>query len=95
MGSFFDTVLRGLEAIEAAWREGCKQTTIWREELEECGKLQGSESTMSRVNRIMRLCRSVSVQDVHADLFRFLMTGRSREAISEWMGNKLTGRVSQ
>lgn len=36
----------------------------------------------------------VSVQDVHADLFRLLMTGRSREAVSEWLGNKLTGRVS-
>jgi hypothetical protein len=36
----------------------------------------------------------VSVRDVHADLFRLLMTGRSREAVSEWLGNKLTGRVS-
>lgn len=37
---------------------------------------------------------SVPVRDVHADLFRLLMTGRCREAISEWLGNKLTGRVS-
>lgn len=36
----------------------------------------------------------MSVKDVHADLFRLLMTGRCREAVSEWLGNKLTGRVS-
>lgn len=36
----------------------------------------------------------VSKADAHADLFRFLMTGRSNEAVSEWLGAKLTGRVS-
>jgi hypothetical protein len=41
---FLNTVLRGLEAMEAAWRDAYKQTMVWREELEECGKSQGSES---------------------------------------------------
>lgn len=44
--------MRGLEAIEAGWREGYKQTMIWREELEECGKLQGSEYDFSFRKRI-------------------------------------------
>lgn len=50
----------------------------------------------------MRTCKSriqltgdvVSVKEVHADLFKLLMTGRSGPAVQEWLGNRLTGRVS-
>lgn len=38
--------------------------------------------------------QGVSPADVHADLFRFLMTGRSGVAVGEWLGNRLTNRVS-
>ncbi|WWC94956.1 hypothetical protein V866_001808 [Kwoniella sp. B9012] len=37
--------------------------------------------------------QAMSIQDVHSDLFRFLMTGRSGVAVNEWMGNRLTGRT--
>lgn len=35
----------------------------------------------------------VSHADVHADLFRLLVTGRAGVAVTEWLGNRLTGRV--
>ena len=41
---FLNTILRGLEAIEHAFKEGEKQTMIWREELETCAEQQGSKS---------------------------------------------------
>lgn len=37
--------------------------------------------------------QAVSAPDVHADLFRFLMTGRPSVPVSEWLGNRLTNRV--
>lgn len=40
---FLNTILRGLEAIEHAFKEGEKQTMIWREELETCADQQGSK----------------------------------------------------
>lgn len=36
----------------------------------------------------------MSHPDVHADLFRLLVTGRAGVAVTEWLGNRLTGRVS-
>jgi hypothetical protein len=35
----------------------------------------------------------VTVADVHADLFRFLMAGRCGSAVNEWMGNRMTNRT--
>lgn len=37
---------------------------------------------------------SVSHAEVHSDLFKLLMVGRAGAAIAEWLGNRLTGRVS-
>nr|XP_018260797.1 uncharacterized protein I303_06513 [Kwoniella dejecticola CBS 10117]OBR82955.1 hypothetical protein I303_06513 [Kwoniella dejecticola CBS 10117] len=37
--------------------------------------------------------QAMSIPDVHSDLFRFLMTGRSGVAVNEWLGSKLTGRT--
>ncbi|WVF72936.1 hypothetical protein IAT40_007754 [Kwoniella sp. CBS 6097] len=37
--------------------------------------------------------QAMTIPDVHADLFRFLMTGRSGVAVNEWLGNRLTGRT--
>lgn len=37
--------------------------------------------------------QGVSASDVHAELFRFLMTGRPSVPIGEWLGNRLTNRV--
>ena len=36
----------------------------------------------------------VSKIDVHADLFNFMMTGRCGVAVAEYLGSRLTGRVS-
>ena len=44
MCAYFDSVLRGLENAETAYKEGAKQTMIWREELETCGEQQGGKS---------------------------------------------------
>jgi hypothetical protein len=38
-----DVVLRGFDAAEQAFKDGDKQTMIWREELETCGEQQGGE----------------------------------------------------
>ncbi|WVQ84661.1 hypothetical protein IAT38_006816 [Cryptococcus sp. DSM 104549] len=76
MVTLFDTVLRGLENAEAAFREGEKQTMICREDLETCAKQQAT-----------------SIPDVHADLFRHLITGRTGIAVTEWLGNRMTGRT--
>ncbi|ORY33369.1 anaphase-promoting complex, cyclosome, subunit 4-domain-containing protein [Naematelia encephala] len=76
LSGYLDIVLRGLEAAEHAFREGEKQTMIWREDLEACAEQQG----MTR-------------DQVHADLFRLLMTGRSDVAVSEWLGKNLTART--
>jgi len=35
----------------------------------------------------------VTVADVHADLFRFLMAGRCGPAVNEWLGNRMTNRT--
>jgi len=35
-----------------------------------------------------------SIEEVHAQLFQLLITGRASPAIAEWLGNRLTGRVS-
>nr|XP_019010398.1 uncharacterized protein I206_04867 [Kwoniella pini CBS 10737]OCF49179.1 hypothetical protein I206_04867 [Kwoniella pini CBS 10737] len=37
--------------------------------------------------------QAMTIPDVHSDLFRFLMTGRSGVAVNEWLGSKLTGRT--
>ncbi|WRT70155.1 uncharacterized protein IL334_007149 [Kwoniella shivajii] len=37
--------------------------------------------------------QAMSTFDVHSDLFRFLMTGRSGVAVNEWLGSRLTGRT--
>ncbi|WVQ74239.1 hypothetical protein IAR50_003835 [Cryptococcus sp. DSM 104548] len=71
-----DTVLRGVEGMELAFREGEKLTMIHREELDTCAKQQGT-----------------SISDVHADLFRFLLTGRTGVAVSEWLGSRMTPRT--
>lgn len=34
-----------------------------------------------------------SIPDVYADLFRFLMTGRTGIAVNEWLGSRMTPRV--
>jgi hypothetical protein len=34
-----------------------------------------------------------SIEEVHAQLFQLLITGRASPAIAEWLGNRLTGRV--
>ena len=44
MSSFLDVIVQGLEAVEQAFRDGEKQTMIWREELETCADQQGSRS---------------------------------------------------
>jgi len=36
-----------------------------------------------------------SIEEVHAQLFQLLVTGRASPAVAEWLGNRLTGRVSQ
>ncbi|RXK35659.1 hypothetical protein M231_07089 [Tremella mesenterica] len=37
--------------------------------------------------------QGMTKDDVHADLFRLLMTGRHGAAIGDWLGNRLTGRA--
>jgi hypothetical protein len=44
LNGFLDIILRGMESVEYAFKEGEKQTMIWREELESCGEQQGCES---------------------------------------------------
>jgi hypothetical protein len=41
LSGFLDIVLRGLESVGDAFKEGEKQTMIWREELESCGEQRG------------------------------------------------------
>jgi len=41
LSGFIDIVLRGLESVGDAFKEGEKQTMIWREELESCGEQRG------------------------------------------------------
>lgn len=42
---FLDVILRGIQVCATAFRDSEKQTMIWREELEECGQQQDSESS--------------------------------------------------
>jgi hypothetical protein len=83
--------MRGLESVEHAFKEGEKQTMIWREELESCGEQRGRESfgapPHSETNE------TVSVDEIHSHLFQLLITGRGSPAVTEWLGNRLTGRV--
>ena len=44
LSGFLDIVLRGLESVGDAFKEGEKQTMIWREELESCGEQRGCKS---------------------------------------------------
>lgn len=37
--------------------------------------------------------QDMSVADVHADLFRFLVAGRCGPAVSEWVGSRMTNRT--
>nr|ODN91736.1 hypothetical protein L203_00987 [Cryptococcus depauperatus CBS 7841] len=37
--------------------------------------------------------QGVSIADVHADMFRFLMTGRTGVVVSEWLGSRMTPRT--
>ena len=50
MSGFLHVILRGLEAAEHAFRDGEKQTLIWREELETCAEQQGSEWSFIRTH---------------------------------------------
>lgn len=53
MSDYLDAILRGLENAELAYKEGAKQTMIWREELETCGEQQGCESRSATVGSSM------------------------------------------
>ena len=90
LSGFLDIVLRGLESVGDAFKEGEKQTMIWREELESCGEQRGCESFKSAT-----ILMEASIEEVHAQLFQLLITGRASPAIAEWLGNRLTGRVSR
>ena len=90
LASLFDFVLKGIEAAEHAFREGEKQTLIWREEVESCGEQQGS---MSNIEAFRDSLSPVTKGEVHADLFRLLSTGRHGPAVGDWLGNRLTGRT--
>jgi len=50
LSGFIDTILRGLEAVGDAFKEGEKQTMIWREELESCGDQQASKCLTSDIS---------------------------------------------
>ena len=43
MSALFETLILGFEAAVLAWKDGARQTVIWREELETCGEQQGGE----------------------------------------------------
>ena len=70
LSAYLDIILRGLENAEAAYKEGGKQTMIWREELETCGEQQGSAlwfwspcaSTDSSIYQ-RRSCRAIQMLD--------------------------------
>ena len=44
---------------------------------------------------VTSILMKASIEEVHAQLFQLLITGRASPAIAEWLGNRLTGRVSQ
>lgn len=50
LSGFLDIVLRGLESVGEAFKEGEKQTMIWREELESCGEQRGCKSSVITLN---------------------------------------------
>ena len=47
----YNTYLRGLDAVDVAWREVSKQNMIWREELEGCASKHGSEYSSGSMYR--------------------------------------------
>lgn len=49
LARLLDSALLGIESIQAAFKEGEKQTMLWREELETCGQQQGSEWPRTRI----------------------------------------------
>ncbi|WWD19682.1 hypothetical protein CI109_104144 [Kwoniella shandongensis] len=65
--------------------------------------LENAEAAFREGEKQTMICRedletcaqqqATTIPDVHADLFRFLMTGRSGVAVSEWLGSRLTGRT--
>ncbi|KAK8853269.1 hypothetical protein IAR55_003972 [Kwoniella newhampshirensis] len=65
--------------------------------------LESAEAAFREGEKQTMICRedletcaqqqATSILDVYADLFRFLMTGRSAVAVSEWLGSRLTGRT--
>ena len=64
LSGFLDIVLRGLESVGDAFKEGEKQTMIWREELESCGEQRGGEFLMRGISvddSIDRRCTCPSV----------------------------------
>lgn len=48
MADLLNIILRGLEACQNAFKEGVKQTMIWREELETCAEQQASEWSLPK-----------------------------------------------
>jgi len=53
MSDYLDAILRGLGNAELAYKEGAKQTMIWREEMETCGEQQGCESRSATIGESM------------------------------------------
>ncbi len=51
MSGFLEAILRSLEAAEHAFRDGEKQTLIWREDLETCADQQGSKPFLPNAKR--------------------------------------------
>lgn len=62
--------MRGLEAAEQAFRDGEKQTMIWREEVEVCAEQQSSPS-----------CRHDDIIYVHKADRDSVKSGRTRGSV--------------
>lgn len=95
---YLNTILRGIQACQGIWRDDIDKERIrWVDELEDAARTHGSESAQPNKHiRDAGLTMShdaATFKNAHADLTRLLLAGRSGEAITQFLGGRITEKV--
>jgi hypothetical protein len=97
MKNHLNIVLQGLQNCSAIWREGIDtERQYWVDELRDAAKSHGGETVSSerKQDYLTMVIRSATFDHTHVDLTRLLLTGRSGEAVAQFLGGRITEGVS-
>jgi hypothetical protein len=93
-----NVILQGVEHCQGVWKDGIDRERIkWIDELEDAAKSHGCEhqNTQPRPYLLADLSSpKATLAATHADLTRLLLAGRCGEAVAQFLGGRITDKVS-